>query len=55
MGGVLLVCVVDRLLLFGGFGLLGVHNVFGLFLPTEGVAVEQLVDWGLTSDFLALF
>jgi hypothetical protein len=55
LGGVLLVCVVDGLLLFGGFGLLGVHNVLGLFLPAEGVAIEQLVDGGLTSDFLALF
>ncbi len=30
------------------------QDVFGLFLSSEGVAVEQLVDWGLSSDFFAL-
>ena len=30
------------------------QDVFGLFLSSEGVAVQQLVDWGLSSDFLAL-
>lgn len=29
------------------------QDVFGLFLSSEGVAVQQLVDWSLSSDFLA--